>query len=144
MHIAAMSPSILSPEEFDPIYIAKETEAFQNQIKVENEERARLGKHLKNVPKFASISQLTAEVMANVKLEIEAELKAEGKPEKIWDKIFPGKLERFITDNTLLDQEHCLLSQVYALDDSKNVKQAIAEFSKDAKVLSFKRLSIGK
>jgi elongation factor Ts len=144
MHIAAMSPSILSPEEFDPIYIAKETEAFQNQIKVENEERARLGKHLKNVPKYASISQLTPDVMAQVKLDIEAELKAEGKPEKIWDKIFPGKLERFITDNTLLDQEHCLLSQVYALDDSKNVKQAITEFSTEAQVLSFKRVSIGK
>ena len=47
LHIAAMSPSILSSSEFDEVYIAKETEAFQNQIKVENEERGRLGKHLK-------------------------------------------------------------------------------------------------
>lgn len=144
MHIAAMSPSILTPDEFDADYIAKETEAFQNQIKVENEERERLGKHLKNVPQFVSISQLTPEVMAKVKAEIEAELAAEGKPEKIWDRIVPGKLERFVADNTLLDQEHCLLNQVYALDDSKNVKEAIADFAEGAEVVSFKRISIGK
>lgn len=144
MHIAAMSPTILTPDEFDADYIAKETEAFQNQIKVENEERERLGKHLKNVPQFVSISQLTPEVMAKVKAEIEAELAAEGKPEKIWDRIVPGKLERFVADNTLLDQEHCLLNQVYALDDSKNVKEAIADFAEGAEVVSFKRISIGK
>ena len=143
MHIAAMRPTILSADEFDADYIAKETEAFQNQIKVENEERQRLGKHLKNVPQFVSISQLTPEVLAKVKTDIEAELAAEGKPEKIWDKIVPGKLERFIADNTLLDQEHCLLNQVYALDDSKNVRAAIADFAADAEVVSFKRISIG-
>ncbi len=44
MHIAAMSPSILRPEEFDPDFVAKETEALQSQIKVENEDRQRLGK----------------------------------------------------------------------------------------------------
>lgn len=144
MHIAAMSPSILTPDEFDAEFIAKETEAFQNQIKVENEERERLGKHLKNVPQFASISQLTPEVMEQVKKDIEAQLAAEGKPEKIWDKIVPGKLERFIADNTLLDQEHCLLNQFFALDDSKSVKQAIADFAEGAEVVSFKRISIGK
>lgn len=144
MHIAAMSPTILSPDEFDAEYIAKETEAFQNQIKVENEERERLGKHLKNVPQYVSISQLTPEVLEQVKKDIEAQLASEGKPEKIWDKIVPGKLERFIADNTLLDQEHCLLNQVYALDDSKSVKQAIEDFGADAEVISFKRISIGK
>ncbi len=144
MHIAAMSPSILTPDEFDADFIAKETEAFQNQIKVENEERERLGKHLKNVPQFVSISQLTPEVMAQVKSDIETQLAAEGKPEKIWDKIVPGKLERFVADNTLLDQEHCLLNQVYALDDSKSVREALAAFAEGVEVVSFKRISIGK
>lgn len=144
MHIAAMSPSILTPDEFDADFIAKETEAFQNQIKVENEERERLGKHLKNVPQFVSVSQLTDEVLAQVKKDIEAQLASEGKPEKIWDKIVPGKLERFIADNTLLDQEHCLLNQVYALDDKKSVRQALADFAEGAEVVSFKRIAIGK
>lgn len=143
MHIAAMSPSILNPDEFDAELVAKETEALQGQIKVENEDRARLGKALKTVPQYASRSQLTPEVMAKAEAEIKAELQAEGKPEKIWDKIIPGKLERFIADNTLLDQERCLLSQFYALDDTKTVEQAIKEFSADADVVAFKRVAVG-
>lgn len=143
MHIAAMSPSILTPDEFDDELVAKETEALQGQIKVENEDRARLGKTLKTVPQYASRSQLTPEVMAKIEDEIKAELKAEGKPEKIWDKIIPGKLERFIADNTLLDQERCLLSQFYALDDTKTVEAAIKEFSDEAEVVAFKRVAVG-
>ena len=76
--------------------------------------------------------------------DFQEQLKAEGKPEKIWDRIIPGKLERFVADNTLLDQEHCLLDQFYALDDSKTVDQAIKDFAEGAKVISFKRISIGK
>jgi elongation factor Ts len=30
---------------------------------------------------------------------MQKELKAEGKPEQIWDKIIPGKVQRFISDN---------------------------------------------
>ena len=74
---------------------------------------------------------------------IKAELKAEGKPEKIWDKIIPGKLERFVADNTLLDQERCLLSQFYALDDTKTVEAAIKAFSPTAEVVGFKRVAVG-
>ena len=143
MHIAAMSPSILHYNQFEADYIAKETEAYQNQIKIENEERARLGKHLLNVPKYVSQTQLTEEVMNAAADGIREELKAEGKPEQIWDKILPGKLERFVADNTLLDKEHCLLNQNYALDDSKSVEAAIAEFSADASVVEFKRVAVG-
>ncbi len=143
MHIAAMNPSILTPDEFDAEMVAKETEALQGQIQVENEDRQRLGKPLKNVPQFASRSQLTPEVMAKVEEEIKAELAAEGKPEKIWDKIIPGKLERFIADNTLLDQERCLLSQFFALDDSKTVEAAIKDHDENAEIIEFKRVSVG-
>lgn len=145
MHIAAMSPSILRPEEFDEALVVKETEALQGQIRLENEtnERENLGKAPKNVPLFASKRQLTAEVMAKAEEDIKAELKAEGKPEKIWDKIVPGKLERFVADNTLLDQERCLLSQFFALDDSKTVEAAVKEFADGAEVVSFKRAATG-
>ncbi|MBX2844652.1 MAG: translation elongation factor Ts [Saprospiraceae bacterium] len=142
MHIAAMKPTILSYTEFDPEFIAKETEAFRNQIITENEERTRLGKHLKNVPDYVSKVQLTPEVMAQVEEKIKAELKAEGKPEHIWDKILPGKLERYVADNTLLDQEHCLLDQFYALDGDKTVAAALKDFHNDAEVVSFKRVAI--
>lgn len=143
MHIAAMSPQILTPDEFDAEFVAKETEALQGQIKVENEDRQRLGKPLKNVPQFASRKQLTPEVMAKAEEDIKAELQAEGKPEKIWDKIIPGKLDRFVADNTLLDQERCLLSQFFALDDTKTVEAAVKDFSPEAEVVAFKRVAVG-
>lgn len=143
MHIAAMKPTILSYKEFDAEFIARETEAFKNQIVVENEERVRLGKHLKNVPEFVSKVQLTPEVMAKVEENLKAELKAEGKPEQIWDKILPGKVDRFVADNTLLDQEYCLLDQFFALDNSKTVASAIKDFSADAEVIEFKRIELG-
>ncbi|TWU42543.1 translation elongation factor Ts [Novipirellula artificiosorum] len=145
MHIAAMNPSILRPEEFDDEFVVKEAEALRAQIMTENEtnERENLGKPQKNVPQYASKRQLTPEVMKQAEEAIKAELKAEGKPEKIWDKIIPGKLERFIADNTLLDQERCLLSQVYALDDTKTVEAAIADFHPESGVVEFTRLSVG-
>ena len=143
MHIAAMKPTIMSYEEFDADFIAKETEAFKNEILVENEERQRLGKHLKNVPEYVSKVQLTPEVMSQVSDKIKAELLAEGKPEAILDKIVPGKLERFVADNTLLDQQYCLLNQFYALDDSKTVAEAVKAFNENAEVVSFKRVAVG-
>ena len=143
MHIAAMNPTILTPEEFDAEFIAKETESLQGQITIENEDRTRLGKPLKTVPRYGSKSQLTSEVMAQVEEEIKAELAADGKPEKIWDKIIPGKLERFIADNTLVDQERCLLSQFFALDDAKTVEAAIKDLNENAEIVEFKRISVG-
>ncbi|WP_153557552.1 translation elongation factor Ts [Roseimaritima sediminicola] len=145
MHIAAMRPSILRPEEFDDEFVTKETEALRAQIIAENELNARenLGKPQKNVPQYASRRQLTEEVMAQAEEDIKAQLKAEGKPEKIWDKIVPGKLERFVADNTLLDLEHCLLSQVYALDDTKTVEQAVKDLGDEAEIIEFKRVAVG-
>ena len=145
MHIAAMSPSILHPDEFDDELLVKETEAIRAQIIAENEvnERENLGKPQKTVPQYVSKRQLTADVIAAAEAAIKAELKAEGKPEKIWDKIVPGKLDRFISDNTLLDQERCLLSQTYALDDTKTVEAAIKDFSPEAEIVQFKRVAVG-
>ena len=143
MHIAAMSPSILSPDEFDDELIAKETEALQGQITTENEDRQRLGKALKTVPQYCSRKQLTPEVLAKAEEDIKQQLQAEGKPEKIWDKIVPGKIERFIADNTLLDQERCLMSQFFALDDSKTVDAAVKDFADGAEIIAFKRVAVG-
>lgn len=143
MHIAAMSPTAMSPDQFDLAEVEKATEALIGQITVENEDRARLGKTLKNVPQYSSRLQLTPEVMAKVEDEIKEQLKAEGKPEKIWDKIVPGKVERFIADNTLFDQERCLMSQFFALDDTKTVEAAVKDFQADAELVEYRRVSVG-
>ena len=145
MHIAAMNPQIMSPDEFEEEFVVKEAEALRAQIEAENEvnRTENLGKPMKNVPQYASRRQLTPEVLKAAEDAIKEELKAEGKPEKIWDKIVPGKLERFIADNTLLDQERCLMSQFFALDDTKTVEEAVKDFADGAELVEFKRVAVG-
>ncbi len=147
MHAAAMSPSTLSFKDFDPTYVAEETQGRIIAIEKENEELVRLGKTLKNIPQYISMSQLTEEVMAATEALLKEELKAEGKPEKIWDRILPGKIERFISDNTTLDQEQCLLDQKFVMDDSKTVLEYVQEKAKaaggSADIVHFIRLEVG-
>ena len=140
MQAAAMGATTLSYKDFDPNFVASETEARIAVIEKDNIELARLGKTLKNIPTFISRSQLTDEVIEQTKLKLQEELKAEGKPEAIWDRILPGKLERFIADNTTLDHELCLLDQNFIKDD----KQTVAEYVKTigVTVIDFKRVSL--
>jgi elongation factor Ts len=141
MQAAAMGASILSYKDFDPAFVANETEARIAVIEKENEEFKRLGKTLKNIPTFISRSQLTPEILAHAEEQVKAELKAEGKPEAIWDRILPGKLERFISDNTTLDQEQCLLDQNFIKDDKITVSEYVKSIG-DVTVTDFKRVSI--
>ena len=142
MQIASMGATTLSYKDFDPSYVASETEARIAAIEKDNEELGRLGKTLKNVPQYISMSQLTPEVLAKAEEDAKAELKAEGKPEQIWDRILPGKMERFISDNTTLDQEQCLLDQNFIKDEKTNVAKYVESYG-DIKVTSFERVSLG-
>jgi len=142
MQAASMGATTLSYKDFDPAYVASETEARIAVIEKDNIELARLGKTLKNVPQYISMSQLTEEVIAKAEADAKAQLKAEGKPEKIWDRILPGKMERFISDNTTLDQEQCLLDQNFIKDEKKTVAEYIKTYG-DVAVTDFKRVSLG-
>jgi len=128
--------------EFDDEFVLSETQARIAVIEKENIELGRLGKTLKNVPEFISMSQLTDDVLNKTKEDIEAELKAEGKPEHIWDKIVPGKMERFISDNTTLDQEQCLFDQEFIKDETKSVYEYVQSYG-NVSVSGFKRVSLG-
>ncbi len=141
MQVASMGATTLSYKDFDPEYVASETEARIAAIEKDNIELGRLGKTLKNVPLFISRSQLNDEILAKAEETIKEELKAEGKPEKIWDRILPGKLERFISDNTTLDHEKCLLDQRFIMDESKNVAEFVASKG-DVEVTAFERVSL--
>ena len=141
MQVASMGASSLSYKDFDPKFVASETEARIAAIEKENIERGRLGKHLINVPQYISRAQLTEKVIEIAKSKIQDELKAEGKPEQIWDRILPGKLERFISDNTTLDQEQCLLDQNFIKDEKQSVADYVA--SKGNEVVSFERVTLG-
>ena len=58
---------------------------------------------------------------------ITEELKASGKDNKIVEKIANGKLNKFISDNTLLNQE-------WIMEPKKKVKDVIKEFSGEEKI----------
>ena len=142
MQVASMGATTLSYKDFDPAYVASETEARIAVIEKENIELGRLGKTLKNVPKYISMSQLTPEVLAEAEEAAKAELKAEGKPEQIWDRILPGKMERFISDNTTLDKEQCLLDQNFIKDDKMTVAKYVQTYG-DVEITDFKRVTVG-
>jgi elongation factor Ts len=70
-------------------------------------------------------------------LEIGRELaRKEGKPENMIEKIAQGKLNKFYSESTLLNQE-------YVREAKKTVAQYLAESNKDAKVTGFKRIALG-
>ena len=108
MQVASMGATTLSYKDFDPAFVASETEAR----------------------------------IAVIEKAAKAELKAEGKPEQIWDKILPGKMARFISDNTTLDQEKCLLDQKFIKDDKKTVAEYVSTYG-NVEISGFKRATVG-
>ena len=143
MHAAAMKPSAISYSDLDADFVEKETAAIRAEIKNGNDELVRLGKPLKIIPDFVSRRQLTDKVLAQKEDEMRKELATQGKPEKIWDKIIPGKIERYIKDNTQLDQDHALLSQTFVMDDKKTVAQAIVDIDASIQIVDYIRFELG-
>ncbi|MCG8859308.1 translation elongation factor Ts [Tenacibaculum finnmarkense] len=142
MQAASMGAISLSYKGFEAAYVASETEARIAAIAKDNIELGRLGKTLKNVPQYVSRLQLTDAALAQAEQDAKDQLKSEGKPEKIWDKILPGKMERFISDNTTLDQEQCLLDQKFIKDEKKTVAEYVSSFG-DVEVKNFVRVTLG-
>ena len=141
MHIAAMKPTVLSYTELDEQFIKDELAQINHKIEQDNESRAMVDKPALPLLKYGSKAQLTDEIVAAAEEAIKAELAAEGKPEKIWDKIIPGKMDRFLLDNTQVDQAYTLLAQVYIMDDSKTVEAYLN--SVGASVVAFSRFEVG-
>ena len=141
MHIAAMKPTVLSYTELDEQFVKDELAKINHKIEQDNESRAMVDKPALPLLKYGSKAELTDEVIVAAEEAIKAELTAEGKPEKIWDKIIPGKMDRFMLDNTQVDQAYTLLAQVYIMDDSKTVEAYLN--SVNASVVTFSRFEVG-
>lgn len=147
MHAAAMKPQVLDFSGFSKDFIAKEKVALIAEVEKENEELKRLGKTLKNIPQYISRCELTKEVLEAQEAKLKEELKKQGKPEAIWDKIIPGQIERFIADNTLIDQRLTLLGQFFVMDDKKTIAQVLESKSKewgdDIQITQYVRFELG-
>ncbi|MFC3847045.1 translation elongation factor Ts [Helicobacter baculiformis] len=147
MHAAAMKPVVLDYHAFSPEFIAQEKLALVAELEKENEELKRLGKPLKHIPTYVSRVELTPAVLQAQEEAYKQELKEQGKPEKIFDKIIPGKMERFIADNTLLDQRLTLLGQFFVMDDKKTIAQVLeergAELEDTLSISAYVRFEVG-
>ncbi|HCF61310.1 MAG TPA: translation elongation factor Ts [Myxococcales bacterium] len=91
-------------------------------------------------PKYVRREEVPAEEVEKEKEIYRAQLKESGKPEKAWDKIVEGKLDKFFS-------EVCLLEQPFAKDQNKTVKQmideAIAKTGENIQVRRFARFQLG-
>lgn len=147
MHSAAMKPKIISFDSFDNDFIQKEKAALIAEIKKGNEELKRLGKTLKNIPEFVSKKELTPQVLKQKIEDFKAKLREQKKPENMLDKIADGMLERFIADNTLLDQRLSFLGQYFVMDDKKSIEKILLEKSKelndDIQIVEYVRFELG-
>jgi elongation factor Ts len=51
-------------------------------------------------------------------------------------------MQRFVSDNTTLDQEQCLLNQNFIKDEKKTVEAYVSSYG-DVEITSFKRVTLG-
>lgn len=91
-------------------------------------------------PRYVSMADIPAEVLAAQRAAFAAEAQAQGKPASVIDRIVEGKLEKFYADV-------CLLRQPFVKDDEKTVEDvitgAIAELKENILVGRFARYALG-
>lgn len=91
-------------------------------------------------PRFLDESKIDAEVIEQEKEIARAQLIKEGKPEAILEKILPGKIKRFLQDNTLVEQK-------FVMNDKMSVAEYLSSVAKEAggtaKLVEYIRLELG-
>ncbi len=87
-------------------------------------------------PKYINEAAVPEDVIEKEKEIAREQLLKEGKPEAILEKILPGKIKRFMQDNTLENQK-------FVMDDKISVAQYLVNANKDAKLTEYKRFELG-
>ena len=93
-------------------------------------------------PAYVNREEVPASIVEAEKEIYKAQLKEEGKPEKVWDKIIEGKLEKFYG-------QVCLNEQIYIRDTSGKetvkdlVTNAIAKIGENIVIRRFSRFKLG-
>ncbi|MFA6215396.1 MAG: translation elongation factor Ts [Patescibacteria group bacterium] len=86
-------------------------------------------------PKYVKPEDILPAEIAKEKEIYREQLKGEGKPEAMWDKIIPGKLNKYY-------QEFCLIKQPFIKDDKITIEQLIKEQGGNIEVIKFFRFQI--
>jgi elongation factor Ts len=91
-------------------------------------------------PAYLDRDSIPPEVVESERAIYRARCEGEGKPEKVWDRIIDGKLEKFY-------QDVCLLEQPFVKDPSVSVgelvTQAAAKLGEKLEVRRFTRYQVG-
>jgi elongation factor Ts len=91
-------------------------------------------------PRYLDVADVPAEVLESERTIARNRAKEEGKPEKIWDKIADGRIEKFY-------QETCLLKQPFVKDESQTItdllKTTIAAIGENVIIRRFARWELG-
>jgi len=93
-------------------------------------------------PMYVNKENVPAEVLEAEKAIYKAQLKEEGKPEKVWDKIIEGKVEKFY-------QQICLYDQIYMKDTTGKqtikdlVNEKIGKIGENIVIRRFARFKLG-
>jgi elongation factor Ts len=91
-------------------------------------------------PLYLRREDVPANVVEKEKEIYRAQLKEQGKPEKVWDKILEGKLDRYFKDT-------CLLDQGFVKEPEKSVQQLatemVAKLGENIQIRRFIRFQLG-
>ncbi len=87
-------------------------------------------------PSYINEAAVPAEVIEKEKEIAKEQLIKEGKPEAILEKILPGKIKRFLQDNTLENQK-------FVMDDKLTVGEYLKKNANDAKLTEYVRFELG-
>ena len=87
-------------------------------------------------PNYINEATVPSEVIEKEKEIAREQLLKEGKPEAILEKILPGKIKRFLQDNTLENQK-------FVMDDKVTVGDYLKSANKEAKLTDYVRFELG-
>jgi elongation factor Ts len=117
--------------ETDFVARTEEFQAFVNNLAMQIAAAAPIAVSREDIPE---------EVIAKERELFRVQALEEGKPEKVAEKIVDGKIEKFYSENALLDQ-------VYVRDSDKKVgdlvKEMIASLGENIRVARFARFQLG-
>ena len=150
MQVASMNPVAISPEDCPKSVVDEELkvavektreELIQKAVNSALEKAGINPAHVDSEDHIASNTSkgwITPEQADKAReiIKTVSEQKAANLPEQMIQNIANGRLNKFFKEQTLLEQEYQMA------DDKKSVKDALAAFDKEVKVVAFKRFSL--
>jgi elongation factor Ts len=128
MQVAAMKPAYVTREQVPASVLDTEKEAYKYELQNTWRFTIKDGPARTGIFRSEDAEKVMVEISGKLeKVPLTQIVKREQitKPEAMWEKIIGGKIEKFFENN-------CLVDQVSVRDDSKKVKDLVAEAGKKA------------